>query len=117
MCDVGSFRNEETYPETIYLHAICLYLGLGTEKNAELHSQLLIKVVDFYDYLLAINALGQSYESGVAADQGDINAYYRLGYCYTYGLGVIEGYKESARYFEMAALRGCETSEHCLGWC
>ena len=53
----------------------------------------------------------------LAADQGDAEAQFRLGYNYGKGLGVPQDYAEAARWFRLSADQGYAAAQSALGYC
>ena len=52
-----------------------------------------------------------------AAEQGNANAQYNLGWCYRNGRGVTQDYNESVRWYRKAAEQGDADAQNDLGWC
>ena len=52
-----------------------------------------------------------------AAEQGHAEAQYDLGYCYYYGNGVKQSYKEAAKWLRKAAEQGHAEAQYNLGYC
>jgi len=52
-----------------------------------------------------------------AAEKGDAEAQYNLGFCYYVGRGVSEDYEKAFYWYTKAAERGHAEAQHCLGLC
>lgn len=51
------------------------------------------------------------------AEEGDANAQYNLGQCYSNGSGVTKNYKQAAYWWRKAAEQGDAQAQHNLGVC
>ena len=67
------------------------------------------KYYDAWDYKQAVKYYG------LAADQGDMYAQYRLGFCYEYGFGVDRSYAMAVKYYHSAADQGYMYAQYNLG--
>jgi uncharacterized protein len=50
-----------------------------------------------------------------AADQGEVNAQFHLGYMYDFGQGVTQDYKEAVKWYSKAAEQGDAEAQYYLG--
>lgn len=73
------------------------------------------------DYYHGFGGKEQNYEQAAkyfqsAANRGNAEAQYRLGYCYDKGLGVDQDYQEAAKWFELSANQGDKHSQWWMGF-
>ena len=55
--------------------------------------------------------------SGNSAEQGDVDAQFKLGLHYFEGTGVSQDYAEAVKWFRKSAEQGDAAAQFCLGYC
>ncbi len=83
-------------------------------------AQQIAEIAD--DYYYGRNGKTQDYAEAVkwarkAAEMGDSNGQFRLGYCYKNGLGVTQDYAEAVRWYRKAAEQGDANAQCNFGVC
>lgn len=105
--------------------ALCILYGRGVERNEELGLKVLENLAEEENEPLSITALGNWYmnqkdpEKALpyfrqAADLGEPNAEFALGYCYLSGTGVPRNLRKAQELLQRAAMKGQAEAEKVL---
>ena len=95
--------------KTVFTATIALAFVLASE----LHADDAADCLRYYEGDEYTNAIAPC---ALAAEQGDVEAQFRLGVLHLVGIGVAQDFDEALRWFSAAAEQGNAMAQYSLGW-